>query len=233
MRKNNKLDLKILFFCKYNDKMSYKILSNLKKKFKKVTTVYSNKHNESIKKKVEKWSGDFILCYRSYYILPSKIINLAKIASINFHPGPPEYRGIGCVNFAIYNNEKSYGVTAHLIDKKIDHGKILKVKRFDILKKKNLETVLKKTHLELFKLANFFIDKIYKNNLNLNSLVKKNSHIKWSRKITKRKQLEKLYTINKDISEKNLKKTIKATVYKNFQPYIYLHGQKFYLDEKK
>ncbi len=25
---------------------------------------------------------------------------------INFHPRPPQYRGVGCVNFAVMNNEK-------------------------------------------------------------------------------------------------------------------------------
>ena len=52
--------------------------------------------------------------------------------NINFHPGPPERRGIGCTNYAIYEKSKNYGVTLHEINEKIDSGNILKVKRFKI-----------------------------------------------------------------------------------------------------
>ena len=63
------------------------------------------------------WTGDYILSFRSLLILPEKIINNAKIAAINFHPGPPKYRGVGCLNYAVYNNEKYYG-NGTLNDKK-------------------------------------------------------------------------------------------------------------------
>ena len=53
---------------------------------------------------------------------------MAKIAAINLHPGSPKYRGIGCLNYALYNKEKKFGFTIHLISKKIDCGKILNVK---------------------------------------------------------------------------------------------------------
>ena len=48
--------------------------------------------------------------------------------AINFHPGPPEYRGVGCVNYAFFDNVKSYGCTAHRINQKIDNGPIIDVK---------------------------------------------------------------------------------------------------------
>ena len=96
---------------------------------------------EKLNEKIEKQKFDYIFCFRSFYILKKKDINKTKIAAINFHPGTPEYRGIGCINFAIYNNEKFYGSTAHLIDEKIDNGKILDVRKFQIRKKDNLKFV--------------------------------------------------------------------------------------------
>ena len=45
---------------------------------------------------------------------------------LNFHPSTPDYRGMGCINFALLTT-KNYGSTAHLIDEKIDHGKIINV----------------------------------------------------------------------------------------------------------
>lgn len=45
---------------------------------------------------------------------------------VNFHPGLlPNYRGLYPNFFSIINKEKKIGFTCHLIDKKIDHGKIL------------------------------------------------------------------------------------------------------------
>ena len=60
---------------------------------------------------------DFIISYRSSMILKNRDISIANIAAINLHPGPPKYRGIGCLNYALYNNEKKYGFTIHLINK--------------------------------------------------------------------------------------------------------------------
>ena len=39
-------------------------------------------------------------------VLKKTFLDKIKVASINFHPGPPDYRGIGCANFAIINQEK-------------------------------------------------------------------------------------------------------------------------------
>ena len=45
---------------------------------------------------------------------------------VNFHPGLlPNYRGLYPNFFSIINKEKKIGFTCHMIDKKIDHGKIL------------------------------------------------------------------------------------------------------------
>ena len=52
--------------------------------------------------------------------------------SINFHPAPPKYPGTGCASYAIYNGERRYGATAHIMNDKYDDGAILRVKYFKI-----------------------------------------------------------------------------------------------------
>src|SRR4051812_47273679 len=59
------------------------------------------------------WEGDYLFSYLSPWVIPATLLKRAKIASVNFHPGPPEYPGIGCTNFAIYNDESVFGVTCH------------------------------------------------------------------------------------------------------------------------
>ena len=80
--------------------------------------------------------GTRLLSFCTSVIVPSSLLKDLPGPAYNFHPGPPEYRGVGCLNYAIFNNENYYGVTAHIINQKIDFGQILKVFRYKISKKK-------------------------------------------------------------------------------------------------
>ena len=174
---------KVLFFGRKNDPNVSKLLSYIKKKTKKINIVWSNSPGEKLKlNKFFNEDYDYIFSFRSFYILKKKLIHKAKFAAINFHPSIPKYRGMGCLNFAMYNNEKFYGTTAHLIDSKIDHGKILNVKRFKLLKRYSVETLLEKTHHTMLKQAIEIINLLYKNKKNLHKLIEKSKNEKWSKK---------------------------------------------------
>ena len=79
-------------------------------------------------KTITEWSGDFILSYLNPLVLPNILIERAKIAAINFHPGSPAYPGSGCYNFALYNQAEQYGVTCHHLVKRVDSGDIISQK---------------------------------------------------------------------------------------------------------
>ena len=220
--------LKVLFMGRYGDPYSIKMYNFLVKNFYKVTVYWSkgimHKPNRFIKKN---WKGDYIFCFRNYYILNQKLISRAKIAAINFHPGLPSNRGIGCVNFTLLNNAKNYGATAHLISKKIDYGKILDVVKFKIKTNDTVESVLNKTYKmqskQFFKLIKF----LKKNKKNLNMLILRNKNKEWAKKKSNRKQLNQLYKINHNIKKFKLSRIIRATVTKKFHPYIKIFGKKF------
>ena len=98
------------------------------------------------------WKGDVILSYLSRWIVPAELLNRARIA-VNFHPGPPEYPGYGCNNFAIYEGALDYGVTCHHMAPSVDTGSIIEVVRFPILATDNAGTLLARAYdaqLELF-----------------------------------------------------------------------------------
>ena len=227
-----KKNYKILFIGRKDDIWSKKILVYLKKNFKHIEVFYSSKYFEKIPKKIKIWNGDYILSFRSLLILNKRVINQAKVAAINFHPGPPEYRGVGCLNYAIYNEEKNYGVTAHIMNKKIDNGKILSTQRFKLNKKLNLEDALKITHKKLYKLVIIYIDKILSGIITNTFILKYKSRHKWSNSIKTLKDLQDFYEINKNTSNANLLKKIKATNTKKFKPYIIIKGKKFIYDDK-
>ncbi len=223
--------LNILFIARKNCHFSQKIFLFLKKKFKKVNLLQSDSNNnKELKKKIlkiKKNQFDYLICFRSYLILDSKTLSKIKFASINFHPGPPSYRGVGCANFALINNEKKYGSTCHIIDEKVDNGKILDVKYFELKKKDDINTLLKKTHKLMYRQCISMLKKILINKVPLDKLNKLNKKYKWGKILHKRKKLNQLYNFNKSISKKKLKKLLAACVTDKFSPYVTIHGEKF------
>ena len=217
----------VLLFCRKNCIFSKKLFLFLRKKFKKVKVIYLEINEKPKKLNLKKIEVDLIFSFRSTYILKKNLIKKAKIASINFHPGPPEYRGIGCLNYAIFKNSKFYGVTAHLISPKIDKGGIIDVKKFKISRKISLNKLLDKTHTSSFIQAKKVINQIYKDKNCIYRFLNENKKFKWSKLLITRKYLNNFYKINKHISKKNLDNKLRATVYKGFRPYILLHGKKF------
>ena len=78
------------------------ILQTMKSYRYEITYKISKFISERISEKILNWKSDYILSYRSLFILPKELIENAKYAAINFHPAPPEYTGSGCINFALY-----------------------------------------------------------------------------------------------------------------------------------
>lgn len=218
---------KILFCCRYNDIYSKKLII-LIRKFKdvKLTVFFSKKIGEKINKKYLK-KYNYIFSYRSYLKINNFLLNKSNLC-INFHPGPPKYRGIGALIFAIFNNEKSYGVTSHLISSKIDHGKIIKTIKFKINKTMKFHDILNLTHKKLYKLSYDTIKNILTypgKKITFNKL------IKWNKKIYNLKDVKKLNSIHTNITKKELNLRIKALNNMYNKPYIILHGHKFYLEK--
>ena len=220
---------RILFLGRKKDIYSKLIFLYIKNLAKNIEVFYSEKPREKINKKifnVPKFWYDYIISFRSFHILNENQIKKSRYGAINFHPGPPEYRGIGCVNYALYDGVRRYGVTAHLISKKIDHGKIINVKRLKILKKDNVESLLKKTYLIQYKQAKKIIKLLSRNKKNLNILIYKSRKEKWINKIKKRKDLNRFYEIKKNITKEELKRKVRATFTKKYKPYFFINNKK-------
>lgn len=220
----------VLLMGRSNCSYSKKIRKFLKKKSKKFYYFESHKIGEKIHKKYLNLNYDYIFCFRSFYILKNNLLKKVKKAAINFHPAPPEYRGTGCVNYALLDNSKFYGCTAHLINDKVDNGKIVDVRKFNINKEISISKVLIKTYKEMYSMAISLIKNIKKNPDFLEKKILKNKNIKWSNKIKKLVDLNNFYQIKKNIKKKDLLKKIRATDTPGFKPYIKLHGKKFILE---
>ena len=105
------------------------------------------------------------------YCYPRKItkelLNIPKIAFVNFHPGPlPEYPGPTEYDDAIKNKEIHWGVTLHHMNEEYDSGKIIKILKFDLHEPPiSIDELGSLSHYFLFKLFKETIE-----DLNMNKL---------------------------------------------------------------
>ena len=165
---------------------------------------------------------DYLFSFLCPVIIPDKLLKITRIKNINLHPAPPEYPGIGSVSRALYDERSEFGVTAHLMEKKVDKGKILKVKRFPILNDDTCEKLdfrAKQSSIDLMK----DILKIFS---------KEDSDFtcndKWSGFVMNRKKFKEWMQIPLNASKDETDRKIKALSHSKFPgPFLQIHGHKF------
>lgn len=107
------------------------------------------------------------------------------------------------------------------------------VRNFKINKNDKIDDILFLTYKNLYELIVKIVKLIKNEKLNLSKLIEKNQKYKWSKVIKSLKDLNRFYEIKKNISKVDLKKKLRATITKNFKPYIVIHNKKFiYSDEE-
>ena len=206
--------MKILFFCRTGCNYSSIALSYIQKYFDDVTVVETGKRDSEISNDIRTWQGDVILSFRNLFIIDDDILKRATKYSINFHSGPPKYPGSGCTNFALLDNSKEYGVTAHLMNNRVDTGAIYKVNNFEILPDDNIDRLTVKTHEELIILFKDVVDDMA-NGLDIAKL-SENSGIKWSGVKRRISAVDKLQRMELDINTEEIEKRVRALHTKDF-----------------
>ena len=82
---------------------------------------------------LERSPVDYLFSVINLRILPAEALQLPRIAAINFHDGPlPRYAGLHATSWALFNGEKTHGVTWHLMDSTIDTGAIVRQRWFEV-----------------------------------------------------------------------------------------------------
>lgn len=213
--------MKILFFGKENDPFAIKALEILNKHFE--IDSYLGKRTDVFPEKSYSWNGEYIFSYLSPWIIPSAVLAKAKKSGINWHPGPPEYPGIGCTNFAIYHGEKNFGITCHHMNPKVDTGNIIEVRRISVDNDESVYSLTQKCYEKIFQSFVHIIEIIKMNQ----SLPSSNEH--WTRLPFKRTELDALCEISADMSDEEVKRRIRATTYDRPWAFTKIHGFRFEL----
>lgn len=223
---------RVLFFGRLNCTFSQKALDYLHLLGCEVTVVMSENRRDRLSQEILTWTGEFIFSFRSHLILPEVLIRKASIAAVNFHPGPPEYPGSGCVNFALFDCAALYGVTAHIINRKVDSGKILDVVRFAIHESDTVGTLLDRTYNYLLGMFYAVVATLVMNELSsVHDFVSKGIDETWHGPARRMSELESLYEVPFDVSAHNLEKIVRATNTTSFKPFVLIHGHKFEYSE--
>jgi methionyl-tRNA formyltransferase len=165
---------------------------------------------------------EIILSFLSPWILPKYIIQLTDIA-LNWHPASSNYPGIGCYNFALYDEAAEYGATCHYMAEKVDTGGIVEERTFPTFRSDTVETLKLRTMVTMTAMFHDTICKIasgWKPPLCGKS---------WSRRPFTRKELDGLATIDVNMSADEVRRRIRATTYPGYPgPSIELGGEKFF-----
>ena len=217
--------MKILFFGKRDDQFAMVAADYLKQIFPKTEVIFGAR-GEKLPDHVFEWEGDYIFSYLSPWIIPQRLLERAKNGGINWHPGPPEYPGIGCTNFAMYNNEDVFGITCHDMLAKVDTGQVIEVKRFPILENDTVYSITQKCYALI--LNSFF--RMVEHISNHEPLP--TSDEKWTRTPYTRKELDALSEITPDMSSDEMERRIRATTYDKPWAFVTINGRTFQLKEE-
>ncbi len=210
----------LLFLGKAEDPDCTHALEFCRRNFSRVTFCLG-KWGDPLPEEVRQWKGDYIVSYLSRWVIPEELLQRAGRAAINFHPASPDYPGIGCNNFALYEGAREYGVTCHHMAPRVDTGPIITVRRFPIQPDDNVDTLLKHTYE--VQMALFF---------EIAQLLAEGRDVpvsteKWTRPPFTRKQFNELFVITPEMSREEITRRVRAVSYKHWQPYVEIQGFKF------
>ena len=163
-----------------------------------------------------------LLSFLSPWIIPGSLLENCGTA-LNFHPASVDYPGIGCYNFALYDEAPEFGAVCHHMLAKVDSGVVVEERRFPLFTSDSVESLKLRTMVTM--LAMFH---------DICSAIAAGQELavaerQWSRKAYTRREMNALKTITPDMDEKEVGRRIRAGVYPGYPgPSVTIGGFTFY-----
>ena len=163
-KKSSQIKIVLIITNNKNAKGIYFAKKN-KIKFSFINYKNKNKAENKILINLKNYNISFICLAGFMKILSKKIINIYKNRILNIHPSLlPKYKGLNTHKRVIKNKEKFTGCTVHLVNSKLDSGKIILQKKVRVLKKDNENSLFKR----VLKIENLIYPKAIKKFINSN-----------------------------------------------------------------
>ena len=198
----------VLFFGKAEDTFCQQAADFITRHFPE-SDIHLGSRGEPFPEAAFSWRGDLLVSYLSPWIIPGRLLDRPSGASINFHPGPSEYPGIGCTNFAIYYGAHEFGITCHHMLEKVDTGKIIVEKRFPLYGDDTVYSLTRRCYAHILTTFYEVMDLV------LTRRPFPDPNIHWKRAAYTRKELNALCRLTLDMDEKEILRRIKAVTYPN------------------
>ena len=196
----------VLLVGKSGDPFGKQVCEFLKLTFPAVTVILGRR-DDPAPEEFASWRGDLIISHLSPWIIPVSLLRRATFAAINFHPGPPEYPGIGCTNWAIYHEEKIFGVTCHHMAPTVDTGPIIAVRRFPLLSTDSVYSLTQRCYAEILALVHEILSRLAA------GMPLPESAETWKRKAYRRSELNALCRIEPDMDAAEVRRRVRATTF--------------------
>jgi methionyl-tRNA formyltransferase len=171
------------------------------------TVIVEGHRDDPLPEVVRRWSGDYLLSFLGPWIVPPSVLSRASRAALNFHPGPPSYPGIGCYNFALYDQVDEYGVVCHEMAPRVDTGRIVECVRFAVFPTDTVESLRERS---LAYLLTLFYD-VSSQLLRGEPLTC--SEESWTRPPYTRRELNELCVLTRDMDAQEIARRVRATTY--------------------
>jgi methionyl-tRNA formyltransferase len=169
---------------------------------------------------------DFLFSFLCPVMVKKSLLKSVAVASINFHPAPVKYPGVGSASYAIYNEDTRFGVTAHVMEEKADSGTIIASMNFDILATDTCESLFNRAmHYSLSQFYEVLFElsetgKVYGNGE------------QWGRKALTRSEFERWMMVSLDDELDEVWRKIKALEHSRAPgPFVEVRGQRIDLHE--
>jgi methionyl-tRNA formyltransferase len=212
----------VLFLGKKDDEYCDRAFKFVNDNFENVTS-YLSTWEQPMPEEIHHWCGDYLLSYLCRWVVPVSVIQSAPKGAINFHPASPHYPGIGCNNYALYDDATEYGVTCHHMAKKVDTGEIIAVKKFPVFPTDDVDSLLRRTYEFQIVLFYEIVGKI----LNGEPLPKSDEI--WTGQHHSREEFNTLGILRPDMSDDEIARRVRAVSYGMYQPSIDIAGFRFQL----
>lgn len=170
-----------------------------------------------------------LISFGSGVIVPSEVLNVLARPAYNFHPGPPEYRGLFPSVYALYDQAPKFGVTCHEMSNEVDSGAIIAVDRFDIPAHANRELLDGMTYSALLAMFVRLVPQLISNEYQL-----AHANEQWSGPIRTRADFARLCQLPPNTDAAEFQRRYRAI---GEGPHhaisIELFGQRFILDNQR
>lgn len=111
--------------------------------------IHPNVNADDFFEQMKAYGIDLLVSMSFDQIFRSRILEYPRYQAINCHAGKlPFYRGRNILNWALINDEREFGITAHYIDTGIDTGDIIEQRMYPITDEDTYQTLLSTAYRE-------------------------------------------------------------------------------------